>query len=264
MKKKIIALTVLLAVVLSGCGMVDEPLSTTDDTADKSPAAQVSIISDVSDTNKKNDIADKEIATTTVTTAENTDAKDIASSEIPEQETVGNENNEVHETAANNRNETSASTNASETIRIENATEKVTTATAFVQETVATTTILIQETVAPETTAIVPSETPTVETKPVKVTESWTVRKKYEDGTYSNPVELSAEETSIIKNYCYGCKYEIGTADCMNDYEFTLKNGEKIYYHSECGTFNDNGNELSYKTLDYMRTEINNILCKIL
>lgn len=101
-----------------------------------------------------------------------------------------------------------------------------------------------------------------VVTKPIKNAESWTARKIFDNGEYSESVVLSAEETGLIKNYCYGCKYETGTADCINDYEFTMENGAKIYYHSDCGTFNDNTNELSYNTTDYMRDEINMILGK--
>lgn len=94
----------------------------------------------------------------------------------------------------------------------------------------------------------------------IKAYYSWTARKIFDNGEYSESVVLSAEETGLIKNYCYGCKYETGTADCINDYEFTMENGAKIYYHSDCGTFNDNTNELSYNTTDYMRDEINMIL----
>ena len=108
------------------------------------------------------------------------------------------------------------------------------------------------------------TESITNETKPTKPCESWKVIKvDYSEGiNYSNEIILSDEDTRIIKEYCFSCKYEIGTGDCINNYIFVMENGEQMCYSSHCGTFNDNINNCSYETLDWMREEINQILSK--
>ena len=78
----------------------------------------------------------------------------------------------------------------------------------------------------------------------------------------SEAVFLSAEDSKKIKDYIASCKYELGTADCLNDYMFIRADGSIIYYHSECGTFNDTENELSYKLLGEQQAWINNLLIK--
>lgn len=118
-----------------------------------------------------------------------------------------------------------------------------------------------------ETTAnsvSVQTESITNETKHTNPCESWKVIKvDYSEGTnYSNVIILSDEDTRIIKEYCFSCKYEIGTGDCINNYIFVMENGEQMCYSSHCGTFNDNINNCSYETLDWMREEINQILSK--
>ena len=118
-----------------------------------------------------------------------------------------------------------------------------------------------------ETTAnsvSVQTESITNETKSTKPCESWKVIKvDYSEGiNYSNEIILSDEDTRIIKEYCFSCKYEIGTGDCINNYIFVMENGEQMCYSSHCGTFNDNINNCSYETLDWMREEINQILSK--
>lgn len=118
-----------------------------------------------------------------------------------------------------------------------------------------------------ETTAnsvSVQTESITNETKPTNPCESWKVIKvDYSEGTnYSNEIILSVEDTRIIKEYCFSCKYKIGTGDCINNYIFVMENGEQMCYSSHCGTFNDNINNRSYETLDWMREEINQILSK--
>ncbi len=108
------------------------------------------------------------------------------------------------------------------------------------------------------------TESITNETKPTKPCESWKVIKVdySEEINYSNEIILSVEDTRIIKEYCFSCKYEIGTGDCINNYIFVMENGEQICYSSHCGTFNDNINNRSYETLNWMRDEINQILSK--
>ena len=78
----------------------------------------------------------------------------------------------------------------------------------------------------------------------------------------SEAVYLSAEDSKTIKDYIASCKYELGTADCLNDYMFIRDDGSIIYYHSECGTFNDNENELSYKLLGEQQAWVNDLLTK--
>ena len=75
-------------------------------------------------------------------------------------------------------------------------------------------------------------------------------------------VKMTAEDSQIIRNYFSDGKYENGTGDCMSDYIFTTRAGQKIYYHSECGTFNDIVNNGSYKVSDYQREERNAVLSK--
>lgn len=78
----------------------------------------------------------------------------------------------------------------------------------------------------------------------------------------SEAVCLSAEDSKTIKDYIASCKYELGTADCLNDYMFIRDDGSIIYYHSACGTFNDNENERSYNLLDEQQAWINDLLIK--
>ena len=74
---------------------------------------------------------------------------------------------------------------------------------------------------------------------------------------------LTAEESKMVYDFISGCKYELGTADCLNDFAFVRDDGSVIYYHSDCGTFNDNANELSYRTLDWQKEKVNELLFAI-
>ncbi|MDE5860594.1 MAG: hypothetical protein K2H28_00185 [Ruminococcus sp.] len=112
------------------------------------------------------------------------------------------------------------------------------------------------------TTTVTTSAPPVTEiasTQPVSDENVWSVKPMFSDET---AVAMTAEDSRIIQNYCYGSKYENGTGDCLSDYIFTTGAGQKIYYHSECGTFNDIVNNRSYKVVDYQRDEINCILNK--
>lgn len=90
----------------------------------------------------------------------------------------------------------------------------------------------------------------------------WQVTKLDGCENITTAIAMFPEDSLFIKNYCFGSKYEIGTADCLNDYCFRMETGETIYYHSCCGTFNDTANERSYHVSDSMRDEINAILDK--
>lgn len=75
--------------------------------------------------------------------------------------------------------------------------------------------------------------------------------------------ELSAEESKMVYDIIASCKYDLGTADCMNDFAFVRDDGSVIYYHSDCGTFNNTAENLSYRTLDEQRMKVNDLLVKL-
>ena len=79
----------------------------------------------------------------------------------------------------------------------------------------------------------------------------------------SEPVCISAEDSRSIKEIIDSCKWYIGTADCYNDFVFIRADGTEIYYHSDCGTFNDNSLNRSYKLLDEQKAYINEYLKNI-
>ncbi|MBQ8603243.1 MAG: hypothetical protein IJ410_00155 [Oscillospiraceae bacterium] len=54
-----------------------------------------------------------------------------------------------------------------------------------------------------------------------------------------------------------------GTADCLNNIELVI-NGETYYYHSDCGTFNDNTNQRSLTVDEETKAEINSIISECL
>ena len=99
--------------------------------------------------------------------------------------------------------------------------------------------------------------------KPQSITQAefyWKV--KPIDGD-DEEVCLTAEESKMVYDFISGCKYELGTADCLNDFAFVRDDGSVIYYHSDCGTFNDNANELSYRTLDWQKEKVSELLFAI-
>ncbi len=51
--------------------------------------------------------------------------------------------------------------------------------------------------------------------------------------------KMSADDSEFIINILSSSWDEGATADCINDFSFTV-NGKTYYYHSDCGTFNDN------------------------
>lgn len=75
--------------------------------------------------------------------------------------------------------------------------------------------------------------------------------------------ELSAEESKMVYDIIASCKYDLGTADCMNDFAFVRDDGSVIYYHSDCGTFNNTAENLSYRTLDEQRMKVNDLIVKL-
>lgn len=73
-------------------------------------------------------------------------------------------------------------------------------------------------------------------------------------------IVLSPEDTETLKSHIAGCKYFEAVADCLNDYEFEREDGSIIYYHSDCGTFNDNEAMKSYTLLDWQKEWVNGLL----
>lgn len=72
--------------------------------------------------------------------------------------------------------------------------------------------------------------------------------------------ELTAEEIQlfidIIKNDNWNTN---GTADCFSDCKLII-NGETYYYHSDCGTWNDNLNNQCLTVTDPEKETINTVL----
>lgn len=75
-----------------------------------------------------------------------------------------------------------------------------------------------------------------------------------------NDKELTANEASAIVGILENAEWSEGaTADCLNDYSVEIS-GKKIYYHSECGTFNDNEGNRSFTVSENQRVYINSLL----
>ncbi len=72
-------------------------------------------------------------------------------------------------------------------------------------------------------------------------------------------ITLSQEESSFVAEILCRNNWEEGTADCLSDMEFTM-DGQIFYYHSDCGTFNDNANQRSLSVSGEEKEKINAIL----
>ncbi len=89
----------------------------------------------------------------------------------------------------------------------------------------------------------------------------WKLSVLSENGTVSGrSLVVSYDDSRVIEGFIASCKWEEGTADCLNDYMFIRENGNIIYYHSDCGTFNDTELNRSYHVTDEMRDQINSII----
>lgn len=241
MKKPMIMIAVLDVLLFAGCGQIEYTSASAPDSNNEELAVFVA----------ETETAGLQVTKTT------SDEKPTETEEVTDLNTT-----------VTNISEQTSSTNEIKNTEI--ATEQVLTSVPVQTESEPeSTTIDIRtaDTKLNETTAnsvSVQTESITNETKPTNPCESWKVIKvDYSEGTnYSNEIILSDEDTRIIKEYCFSCKYEIGTGDCINNYIFVMENGEQMCYSSYCGTFNDNINNRSYETLDWMREEINQILSK--
>ena len=76
----------------------------------------------------------------------------------------------------------------------------------------------------------------------------------------SEAIRISSEDSRKVSDIIASCKCQLGGAACANDYAFVRDDGSIIYYHSDCGSFNDNVANCSYQTLDKQKTWINNML----
>ena len=241
MKKPMIMIAVLDVLLFAGCGQIEYTSAPAPDSNNEELAVIVA----------ETEVAGLQVTKTT------SDEKTTKTEEVTDSNTT-----------VTNISEQTSSTNKIENTEI-SAEQVITSVPVQTESEPESTTIDIRtaDTKLNETTAnsvSVQTESITNETKPTKPCESWKVIKvDYSEGTnYSNEIILSDEDTRIIKEYCFSCKYEIGTGDCINNYIFVMENGEQMCYSSHCGTFNDNINNCSYETLDWMREEINQILSK--
>ncbi len=83
-----------------------------------------------------------------------------------------------------------------------------------------------------------------------------TVSRVGAEETYELTVEEIQQVVEIIENSNWNTK---GTADCTNDCKLII-NGETYYYHSDCGTWNDNWNNRYLTVTDTEKESINAVL----
>ncbi len=85
----------------------------------------------------------------------------------------------------------------------------------------------------------------------------WTVKENYID---SDPKELLQEETATISDILNSGNWINDVTKCASDCVITTADGEVFYYHSACGTFNDNKNSRSRSTTEEELAVVNGIL----
>lgn len=77
----------------------------------------------------------------------------------------------------------------------------------------------------------------------------------------SQTVALSGKDTQKIKKLWEEGVWEDGTSDCFNNCVISI--GDKtVYYHSDCGTFNDNVREKNLTLNEKRKSEINTLLSR--
>lgn len=79
------------------------------------------------------------------------------------------------------------------------------------------------------------------------------LERKNEAGEWE-PVPWREDASELLRIY-QGAKWTDVTADCLNDYRLVIA-GETVYFHSDCGTFNDNKNNRSFTVPEEDRTAI--------
>lgn len=101
------------------------------------------------------------------------------------------------------------------------------------------------------------STTETEQSQPADIElESWTVACVGTEKTF----ELTAEETAAISDIPNESNWIEDLAKCESDCVITTADGDVLYYHSACGTFNDNKNYRSLSTTEEEMALINSIL----
>ncbi len=84
-----------------------------------------------------------------------------------------------------------------------------------------------------------------------------------EMGEVKEAKTISAKETEAVLSLIENGAWDIGaTADCINDFSFT-HGGKTYYYHSSCGTFNDNENQRSLSLSEEDKQTVNEIFLKV-
>ena len=78
-------------------------------------------------------------------------------------------------------------------------------------------------------------------------------------GAFKTAKNLSQRDISYIENTLNSFKWQNSTADCLNDFVISIE-GKEYYYHSDCGTINDNKNNRSLNLSDEYKQELNIIL----
>lgn len=72
--------------------------------------------------------------------------------------------------------------------------------------------------------------------------------------------ELTAEETAAIFDILHNGNWAGDLTKCESDYVMTTADGDAFYYHSACGTFNDNVNNRSLSVTDREKESIQAVL----
>ncbi len=74
--------------------------------------------------------------------------------------------------------------------------------------------------------------------------------------------KMSADDSEYIIDFLENSPWDDGTADCLNDYTFVV-NEKNYYYHSDCGTFNDNENQRSLPVNEDVKAKISEFISKV-
>lgn len=87
--------------------------------------------------------------------------------------------------------------------------------------------------------------------------KSWTIKTGYTDEAAK---ELSQEDTATISDVLSEGDWIDDLTKCEGDCVITTADGDVFYYHSACGTFNDNKNYRSLSTTEEEMALINSVL----
>lgn len=86
---------------------------------------------------------------------------------------------------------------------------------------------------------------------------AWTIKIGYTD---EEAKELSQEDIATISNILDNGKWIADLTKCESDCVITSADGDEFYYHSACGTFNDNKNYRSLSITEEEMALINSVL----